>query len=131
MIFGKPWYWSAFCPAFSRSEKLEHLIFKGGFLLSKYLRLGRETADLDFSLKHTPASRESVRELLEEILGLQSDDGFIFTDVSVDEMTHPHMEYPGYEVSAIASLGQTRTVIRIDLGIGDFVRPEGLSIKLL
>ena len=91
-----------FLSRLSRSEKLEHLIFKGGFLLSKYLRLGRETADFDFSLKHTPASRESVRELLEEILGLQSDDGFIFTDVSVDEMTHPHMEYPGYEVSAIA-----------------------------
>ena len=62
-----------FLSRLSRSEKLEHLIFKGGFLLSKYLRLGRETADLDFSLKHTPASRESVRELLEEILGLQSD----------------------------------------------------------
>jgi predicted nucleotidyltransferase component of viral defense system len=41
------------------------------------------------------------------------------------------MEYPGYEVSAIARLGQTRTAIRIDLGIGDKVSAESRSIELL
>jgi hypothetical protein len=114
-----------------RSDKLDHLIFKGGFLLSKYLRLGREIADLDFSLKQAVASIESVRRLVEEILGTQSEDGFIFTDVVVSEMNHPHMEYPGYEVSAIACLGQTRTAIRMDLGIGDKISPESRSIELL
>lgn len=115
----------------SRSNKLDKMIFKGGFLLSRYLRLGRETADLDFSLKQTAASMESVRGLVEEILSVQSDDGFIFTEVTVNEMNHPHMEYPGYEVSAIACLGQTRTSIRIDLGIGDKVSAESRSIELL
>jgi predicted nucleotidyltransferase component of viral defense system len=115
----------------ARSDKLNQLIFKGGFLLSKYLRLGRETADLDFSLKQPSASTESVRVLVEEILGVQSDDGFIFSEVTVSEMNHPHMEYPGYEVSAIACLGQTRTAIRIDLGIGDKVSAESRSIELL
>ena len=115
----------------SRSDQLDHLIFKGGFLLSKYLRLGRETADLDFSLKQAAASIESVRELVEEILDTQIGDGFIFTEVTVSEMNHPHMEYPGYEVSAIACLGQTRTAIRIDLGIGDKVSAETRSIELL
>jgi predicted nucleotidyltransferase component of viral defense system len=115
----------------ARSDKLDHLIFKGGFLLSKYLRLGRETADLDFSLKQSASSIESVRGLVEEILSLQSEDGFTFTQVNVNEMNHPHMEYPGYEVSAIACLGQTRTTIKIDLGIGDKVSPESRSIELL
>lgn len=115
----------------SRSDKLDHLIFKGGFLLSKYFRLGRETADLDFSLKQAAASIESVKVLLEAILGTHSDDGFIFSEVTVSEMNHPHMEYPGYEVSAIASLGQTKTAIRIDLGIGDKVSAESRSIELL
>jgi predicted nucleotidyltransferase component of viral defense system len=115
----------------SRSDRLDQLIFKGGFLLSKYLRLDRETADLDFSLKQATASIESVRELVQEILGVQSDDGFIFSDVTVSEMNNPHMEYPGYEVSAIACLGQTRTAVRMDLGIGDKVSPESRSIELL
>jgi predicted nucleotidyltransferase component of viral defense system len=120
-----------FLARLSRSNKLDHLIFKGGFLLSKYLRLGRETADLDFSLKGTLGSVDSVRVLIEEILSLPSNDGFVFTEVSAEQMNHPHMQYPGYEVSAIAILGQTRTAIRIDLGIGDHVHPESRSIELL
>jgi predicted nucleotidyltransferase component of viral defense system len=120
-----------FLARLSRSDKLDHLIFKGGFLLSKYLRLGRETADLDFSLKVTLGSIDSVRVLIEEILSLSSNDGFKFTEVSVEQMNHPHMQYPGYEVSAIAVLGQTKTAIRIDLGIGDHVHPESRSIELL
>ena len=46
-------------------------------------------------------------------------------------MNHPHMQYPGYEVSATATLGQTKTAIRIDLGIGEHVSPENRSIELL
>lgn len=120
-----------FLTRLSRSDRLDQLIFKGGFLLSKYLRLGRETADLDFSLKNTNGSMESIRALIEEIIALPGDDGFTFAEVSVEQMNHPHMQYAGYEVSAIAILGQTRTVIRIDLGIGDHVHPESRSIELL
>lgn len=120
-----------FLARLSRSDRLDQLIFKGGFLLSKYLRLGRETADLDFSLKGTLGSIDSVRALIEEIFSLPSDDGFLFNEVSVEQMNHPHMQYPGYEVSAMGILGQTRTAIRIDLGIGDHVHPESRSIELL
>jgi predicted nucleotidyltransferase component of viral defense system len=120
-----------FLARLSRSGRLDQLIFKGGFLLSKYLRLGRETADLDFSLKGTSGSVDSVRALIEEIFSLPNDDGFIFNEVSVEQMNHPHMQYPGYEVSAMGILGQTRTAIRIDLGIGDHVHPESRSIELL
>jgi predicted nucleotidyltransferase component of viral defense system len=120
-----------FLARLSRSNRLDQFIFKGGFLLSKYLRLGRETADLDFSLKVSLGSVDSVRVLVEEIVSLPSNDGFNFTEVSVEQMNHPHMQYPGYEVSAIAVLGQTKTAIRIDLGIGDHVYPESRSIELL
>lgn len=120
-----------FLARLARSDRLDQLIFKGGFLLSKYLRLGRETADLDFSLKGTLGSVDSVRVLIEEILSLPGDDGFTFTEVSVKQMNHPHMQYAGYEVSAIAILGETKTAIRIDLGIGDHVHPESRSIELL
>ena len=120
-----------FLARLARSDRLDQLIFKGGFLLSKYLRLGRETADLDFSLKNTNGSMETIRDLIEGIIALPGDDGFIFSNISVEQMDHPHMQYPGYEVSAIATLGQTRTAIRIDLGIGDHVHPESMSIELL
>jgi len=115
----------------ARSENLDRFIFKGGFLLSKYLRLGRETIDLDFSLTDIPGSVESVKALIEEIISLPFDDGFSFENIVVEERRQPHMNYPGYEVTTIACLGQTRTAIRMDLGIGDQVVPERKSLPLL
>lgn len=120
-----------FLARLARSERLDRFIFKGGFLLSKYMRLGRETADIDFSLKATEGSVESVKAVIQEILALPYDDGFIFTDLNANEMRHPHMDYPGYEVSMVACLGQTRTKIRMDLGIGDEVVPEKKLLALL
>ena len=120
-----------FLARLARSDKLDRFVFKGGFLLSKYLRLGRETADLDFSLTKTAGSIESVKALIEEILSLPYDDGFNFENLAVEEMRHPHMDYPGYGVTTIAFLGQTRTTISMDLGIGDQVAPEKRSLALL
>jgi predicted nucleotidyltransferase component of viral defense system len=115
----------------ARSNKLDRFIFKGGFLLSKYLNLGRETADLDFSLRATDGSTESIKAVIQEILSLPNDDGFSFVDIAVQEMSHQHMEYPGFEVALLACLGNTKTQIRIDLGIGDHVVPETRSLGLL
>lgn len=120
-----------FLARLARSDKLDRFIFKGGFLLSKYLRLGRETADLDFSLTRTTGSIESVKTLIAEILSSPYDDGFSFQDLVVEEMRHPHMNYSGCAVTTIACLGQTRTPIRMDLGAGDQVTPEKRSLALL
>ena len=115
----------------ARSANLEKMIFKGGFLLSKYLDIGRETTDLDFSLTNIVGSIDSVRDLIRSIMDVPCDDGFSFQDLEIEEMTHPHMNYAGYEVTALALLGGTRTSIRIDLGVGDRVTPERKSLLLL
>lgn len=120
-----------FLARLARSEKLENFIFKGGFLLGRYLRLGRETIDLDFSLTGTEGTVQAIRALIEEILSLPYDDGFTFEGLEVQMMSHPHMNYPGYEVRTTACLGQTRTKIRMDLGIGDQVVPEKKTLPLL
>jgi predicted nucleotidyltransferase component of viral defense system len=120
-----------FLARLARSDKLENFIFKGGFLLGKYLRLGRETIDLDFSFTGTEGTVQAIRTLIEEILSMPYDDGFTFEGLEVQVMSHPHMNYPGYEVRTTACLGQTRTKIRMDLGIGDQVVPEKKTLPLL
>jgi len=62
---------------------------------------------------------------------LPYNDGFSFEDPIVEEIRHPHMNYPGYNVTTIACLGQTRTTVRMDLGVGDQVVPEKKSLTLL
>lgn len=120
-----------FLARLARSDKLDNFIFKGGFLLGKYIRLGRETIDLDFSLAGTEGTVDAIRTMIEEILSLPYDDGFTFEGIEVQEMRHPHMNYPGYEVKTTACLGQTRTKIRMDFGIGDQVVPEKKTLALL
>lgn len=120
-----------FLARLARSDKLDRFIFKGGYLLGKYLRLGRETIDLDFSLTGTEGTVDAIRALIEEILSLPYDDGFTFEGLEVQEMNHPHMNHPGYEARTTACLGQTRTKIRMDLGIGDKVVPVKKTLPLL
>ena len=67
-----------FIARLARSDKLDNFIFKGGFLLGKYIRLGRETIDLDFSLAGTEGTVDYIRTMIEEILSLPYDDGFTF-----------------------------------------------------
>lgn len=120
-----------FLARLARSDKLDNFIFKGGFLLGKYIRLGRETIDLDFSLAGTEGTVDAIRTMIEEILSLPYDDGFTFEGIEVQEMRHPHMNYLGYEVRTTACLGQTITKIRMDFGIGDQVVPEKKTLPLL
>jgi predicted nucleotidyltransferase component of viral defense system len=120
-----------FLARLARSDKLDNFVFKGGFLLGKYLRLGRETIDLDFSLTGIDGTVDAIRALIEEVLSQPYDDGFTFEGREVQEMHHPHMNYPGYEVRTTACLGQTRTKIRMDFGIGDQVVPEKKVLPLL
>ena len=40
------------------------------------------------------------------------------------------MNYPGFAVTAVAKLGTTETKLSIDLGVGDIVKPQNLSIHL-
>jgi predicted nucleotidyltransferase component of viral defense system len=51
----------------SRSAHQGHLIFKGGFLLSYLIEIGRETTDLDFLLKKINAEAPAIQKMFEEM----------------------------------------------------------------
>jgi predicted nucleotidyltransferase component of viral defense system len=120
-----------FLARLSRATQVNNLIFKGGMLLSKYIPLGRETADLDFLAVNLAASVDAIRVAIENILNTPLQDGFSFTELSVELLTQPHMNYPGYAVNTIGVLGGTRTAISIDIGIGDVVEMANKDIEFL
>ncbi len=58
MTFNQVWkqlLLERFLARLSHSKHQQKFIFKGGLLLAQYLMIGRETADIDFSLtfRHT------------------------------------------------------------------------------
>ncbi len=77
----------------SRSSEREKIIFKGGFLLSYLLDIGRETVDLDFLLNRINSEEKEVRKSIERILSEKLEDGFTFLYEKSLLLEQPHMEY--------------------------------------
>jgi predicted nucleotidyltransferase component of viral defense system len=115
----------------AKSEYRKHFILKGGVLLSKYIELGRETTDLDFLANKISNEVNAIKIIFEKIASIDIQDGFLFEEIKVSELTHLHMGYAGLEVSMMAYFGKTRCKVAIDIGFGDIVDSIEYSIPLI
>ncbi len=114
-----------------RSPYRDNFILKGGVLLAKHINIGRETKDLDFSVRQIQSDIKRISEVMHEIVSIDPHDGFTFHDIKIEELDHFHMEYVGARVKMVACLGKARLPLFIDLGFGDFVQEKEEKISLL
>lgn len=119
-----------FLARLGRSTYAHNLIFKGGFLLSYLMKIGRETVDLDFLLIHMTAEKRELQKACEEIAAIHCDDGFSFAFVKIERLSQPHMNYPGYRITLNATFAKMNDKIHVDIGVGDTVHPEPCEIQL-
>jgi predicted nucleotidyltransferase component of viral defense system len=112
-----------FLSRLSRSAHSQKFIFKGGFLLSYIIEIGRETTDLDFLLRNMNASEDEIKQTIQDVIAIESADGFVFDYEKIDLLEQPHMDYLGYRISLKATFGRMKDRIQIDVGIGDVVTP--------
>jgi predicted nucleotidyltransferase component of viral defense system len=117
-----------FLARLSRSSEKEKFIFKGGFLLSYVINIGRETMDLDFLLQLMEVSEEQIINSLEKIILEECNDGFVFVLDKLEKLDHPHMLYPGCRLHMRVSFGNMKDKIQIDVGVGDAVIPHFVSL---
>jgi predicted nucleotidyltransferase component of viral defense system len=120
-----------FLARLARSIHSNKFIFKGGFLLSYLMKIGRETSDLDFLLTRMRVEEKELQETFEQIISVPSVDDFIFSFRSIDLLSQPHMDYPGYRVVLNASFAKRKDIIQIDIGVGDVVEPLIREIQLV
>lgn len=119
-----------FLARLSRSSHVDKFIFKGGFLLSYLMKIGRETVDLDFLLTRMNAETDTLKQVFQEIISVTSDDGFTFSFESIELLSQPHMEYPGYRTTLKTFFGKMKDKIHVDVGVGDIVEPQNRELKL-
>lgn len=119
-----------FLSRLSSSAHVDKFIFKGGFLLSYMIKIGRETIDLDFLLTRINTEINDLQEVFQEISSISLNDGFIFSFESIKLLSQPHMDYPGYRATLKAFFGKMKDKIHVDVGIGDIVEPQNREIKL-
>lgn len=120
-----------FLARLAASKYSPKFIFKGGFLLSYLIEIGRETTDLDFLLTRMKAEENEIQEIFGQIFTVYSADGFAFSFDSIKLLKQPHMDYPGYRVTLNTAFAKMKDKIQIDVGVGDVVDPLTLEIPLV
>lgn len=113
-----------FLARLSHSKHQSKFVLKGGLLLAQYLVIGRETADIDFSLRNLSREIKNITNAINEICGIPIEDGMVFKFSSIKELAQPHMEYTGLRVSLHAQFGTMKDKLQIDIGFGDIVVPN-------
>ncbi len=116
-----------FLARLSRSNYNDKLIFKGGLLLSYYINIGRETIDIDLLAKKLEAEMPNIKNVLNDICNININDGLTFSIVSIENLDHQHMNYPGFRAIAHVRCDKMKDNIQIDIGVGDFVEPTEIS----
>lgn len=113
------------------SPYASHFILKGGMLLAKHLKLGRETKDLDFAIERLSNEMSSLQKVFVEIANIEMRDGFVFTNPTVKSLAHFHMQYSGAQVKMKVNFGKASFHLSVDLGFGDFVKVHEKEMLLL
>jgi predicted nucleotidyltransferase component of viral defense system len=97
-----------FLVSIGKSDYKEKLIFKGGMCLAQFIKLDRETRDIDFLLTHIQGSIPEIKQVINEIATIDVGDDFVFSMPKVSELSLEHKKYPGYRISLQRELGQIK-----------------------
>ena len=122
-----------FLERISLSSYRDNYIIKGGFLIASMVGLDtRATMDMDATIKGYPVKEDSIRKMIEEILGIPIEDGITFRLQSIHEIREDD-EYYGYRASLIAEYGRMAVPLKLDITSGDKITPREIeySYKLM
>ncbi|MBX9744292.1 MAG: nucleotidyl transferase AbiEii/AbiGii toxin family protein [Chlamydiales bacterium] len=114
-----------------RSPYHSHFVLKGGNLLARYVDIGRETKDLDFTIQRLSNEISALQKTFNDIVRVEIEDGFVFINPVVAPLEHFHMEYPGAHVKIEVRFRKAKFPLFIDLGFGDLVQTHAKELLLL
>ncbi len=112
-----------------KSKYKDNIILKGGVLLSSIIGSDmRTTKDIDATLKSIPLNKESIRNIFEEILSIDIDDGFIFKIENIKDI-RLESEYGGYRINVYGEFDKLKTHFFIEITTGDIITPREIKYK--
>lgn len=108
-----------------RSRYADNLVLKGGLFIYALTDFdSRVTVDVDFLLRNIPNTPETLKPVLEEIIAADTGNGFIMFEIAKTEPIAVAKKYAGIGAAVIARIRNTRTVFRVDFGVGDVIVPH-------
>ncbi len=109
----------------SKTNYSEKFILKGGLFI--YILSGfdsRGTVDMDFLIRNHSNNIEVVAKAINSILGVETQNSFINFEVIGTQKIAIEKTYPGISINMIGKIGNTRTPVNIDIGVGDVIVPK-------
>ena len=115
----------------SKSKYKEHFLLKGGVLI--YALQGeasRPTLDLDLLARKISAEEGEIKNIFQDICSIEHTDGVLFKPdgIRVEEITKEG-SYSGTRVKVMATLGNIKQWMQIDIGFGDVIVPGPVEME--
>ena len=109
----------------SRSPYRDNLILKGGMFLYTLTNFeSRPTQDIDFLMKKLSNDLENIKDVMEKICAVQTENDFIEIDVLSTEQITLWKKYPGVKTKLLGRMGNVRVPFSIDIGMDDVIVPD-------
>lgn len=113
----------------SKSKYKDKFIIKGGFLLSSIFGVSlRSTMDLDTTIKGLPLDRETITNVINEIIRIDVEDNVRLDIENIKDIREEEL-YSGFEVNLKAEFDGLKTNLMIDITTGDVITYEEIEFK--
>jgi len=107
----------------------DNFILKGGVLLSSISGIqSRTTMDMDTMIEGLDFESECLKKVLEEILGLDVDDGIRFEIIKIEDIRSDD-NYGGFRFMINGILDNIKNHLSIDVSTGDIITPNGVFYR--
>ena len=121
------YFFERFLERLSKSNYKNNFVIKGGFLISSLIGIeNRTTMDMDTTIKGIALKEEKIKEIVDEIINIDVDDGIKFEIKDISYIREED-EYENFRISLIANVGKTKNPMKLDLTTGDAITPREIE----
>ena len=121
------YFFERFLERLSKSKYKNNFVIKGGFLISSLIGIeNRTTMDMDTTIKGIALKEEKIKEIVEEIININVDDGIKFEIKDISYIREED-EYENFRISLIANIEKTKNPMKLDLTTGDAITPREID----
>lgn len=85
--------------------------------------------DSDYLMKNLSNEEKIVKNTIKEIIEIDNKDAIIFEFMGMERITEQN-DYHGLRIKLMGVIGRSKTMIFVDLGVGDVIIPGSKIIKL-
>ena len=111
----------------SKSKYSENFILKGGLLISSLIGVDmRSTMDMDTTLRGIPVNKESISNILNEILAIEIDSDIEYKLIKLSPIRQEDV-YEDFCASISYIFGKINATLNIDITTGDVITPREMN----